>query len=91
MLSIPVTAVVSKLCCDVGILPWHLANYGSSFVHLCLVNFLVFRLLSQAVGDEVCRTMKNLIDARAKTRKLVPVSVTPITTILTTFLLPVAF
>ena len=31
----------------------------------------MFRLLSQSVNDEVCKAIKILIDAQAKTRKLV--------------------
>ena len=32
---------------------------------------VVFRLLSQAVSDDVCKAIKNLIDTHAKSRKLV--------------------
>jgi len=31
----------------------------------------VLRLLSQAVSEEVCRNIKNLVDAQSKTRKMV--------------------
>lgn len=31
----------------------------------------IHRLLSQAVSEEVCKFIKNLVDAQAKTRKLV--------------------
>ena len=56
-----------------------------------ILSLHVHRLLSQAVNDEVCKAIKNLVDAQAKSRKLVWIVTTVIICTLARYRLSVVF